>query len=94
MINDENKKLVLCKILREINDLHQGDSEVNILVRNKIVKAEIMSKKMGDKLSEYRKMIKGEQNFFEYMNKFEDNEDYEYDLKCRTDKNYKIGNAL
>lgn len=91
MINDANEKLVLCEILREINDLHQGDSEVDILVRNKIAKAEIMSKKIVSKLSEYRKLLKGEQNFFEYMDKFEDNYDYKEDLKLRTNKDYKIG---
>lgn len=91
MINDANSKLVICEILREINDLHQGDSAVDVEVRNKIAKAEIMAKKISNKLAEYRKIVKGEQGFFEYMNKFEDNEDFEDDLKRRTEEKYKIG---
>lgn len=45
----------LCEVLREINDLHQGDKKHDRKVRKKLVEAERMAKKMSYKLLEYNK---------------------------------------
>ena len=49
------KVRTLCEVLREINDLHQGDKKHDKKVRKKLVEAECMAKKMSYKLLEYNK---------------------------------------
>jgi len=72
----------LCEVLREINDLLQGNP-IHARVLPKLVEAESMGKRMARKLEEYNKKV-----FADWWAK---NPDYEKDLKGRTDANYISG---
>lgn len=74
------KKRTLCEVLREICDMHQGDSEHNRIVRQKLVEAETMGKRMSAKLIEYNKQV--------FSGWWLRNKDYEVDLKRRLEKKY------
>jgi hypothetical protein len=50
-----NTRLTICEVLRQINDLCQGDSPRDNLIRKKLATAEIMAKKMIHKLLQYNK---------------------------------------
>jgi hypothetical protein len=75
-----SKKITICEVLREINDLHQNDSEHDRTIRKKLMIAEEMAKKMSKKLFEYSKT----KNFAWWKN----NPDYEKNMKKRLAKNY------
>jgi hypothetical protein len=80
------KVRTICEVLREINDMHQTNSEHDIRVRNKLVEAENMAKRMDKKLLSYNK---------KYSQKWwAANPDYEKDLKKRMNKKYCIGGKL
>jgi len=80
-----SKHYTICEVLREINDLHQKQTEHDKIIRNKLALAEKMAKKMSYKLKEYNKNI--------YSDWWEKNRDYENDLNRRLSKNYCIGDA-
>lgn len=80
-----SKHYTICEVLREINDLHQEQTEHDKIIRNKLALAEKMAKKMSYKLKEYNKNI--------YNDWWEKNRDYENDLNRRLSKNYCIGDA-
>ena len=54
-MRQSNKKRSICEVLGEINDLHQGDTVLDILTRKKLAEAEQMAKKIVLKLIEYSK---------------------------------------
>lgn len=72
----------LCEVLREINDMHQSDSEHDKIVRKKLSEAEDMGKRMDKKLLQYNKDV--------YKDFWEANKDYEEDLQRRLDTKYII----
>jgi len=76
-------RYTLCEVLREINDLHQGDSETDKIIRNKLVLAERMAKKMSRKLLEYNKNA-----FKDWWDK---NPDHEEKILRRLNKSYLVG---
>jgi hypothetical protein len=80
-----SKHYTICEVLREINDLHQEQTEHDKIIRNKLALAEKMAKKMSYKLKEYNKNI--------YNDWWGKNRDYENDLNRRLSKNYCIGDA-
>ena len=71
----------ICEVLREINDLLQGCS-VHLAVLPKLAEAERMAKKMEHKLIEYNK-----NGFPEW---WEENKDYEIDLRERLKTSYLV----
>lgn len=73
----------LCEVLREINDLHQGDTEHDREVRRKLTEAEGMAKKMAFRLLDYNKDA-----FREW---WDDNPEYEKRLRKRLSKKYCTG---
>lgn len=95
MITNANTKKFICEILREINDLHQGKSKVDILIRDKVATAEVMAKKMTNKLKQYKKYCEENNIKIDGIETFninpEKNDDYEKDLEKRTNKKYKTG---
>jgi len=68
------EKRTLCEVLREINDLLQGNP-VHPKVLPKLIEAEKMAKKMAGKLVEYNKDI--------FSDWWQNNHDYAEDLKRR-----------
>ena len=76
-------KRTLCEVLREINDIHQGSTPVDIKTRGLLVEAEAMGKKMSFKLLEYNKDV--------YADWWKDNPDYEKKLRERMTKSYFVG---
>ena len=46
-------KMTVCEKLREINDLHQGSSKHDVVVRQLLFDAQVMAKKMSGKLLDY-----------------------------------------
>jgi len=78
-----NKQRTLCEVLREINDIHQGEGRHAMVVRTKLAEAEKMAKKMSKKLYEYNK---------EYdAGWWEENPRYEEALRARMNKRYCTG---
>jgi len=77
------RKRTLCEVLREINDLHQDQTEHSVAVRKLLCEAEGMSKRMSYKLKEYNKKWDKEW--------WEDNPDYERDLDRRLSERYCVG---
>lgn len=70
----------ICEVLREINDMHQGTSQLDITTRSKAYEAMQMAKRMDRKLKEYNK---------EYdAGWWEANKDYEADLERRLATDY------
>jgi hypothetical protein len=73
------EKRTICEVLREINDVLQGNP-IHSKILPKLIESEAMAKKMAGKLVEYNKEI-----FSDWWQK---NPDYEIDLKRRLDENY------
>ena len=80
-----NKLRTICEVLREINDLHQGDTAVDAETRGKLVEAEDMAKRMDTKLLKYAKRY--------HKTFFAEKPDYEPALKKRMEKSYLTGGA-
>ena len=76
------EKRTLCEVLREINDLLQGQS-VHRQILPKLIEAENMAKKMAGKLVEYNKEI--------FADWWQANPDYEKDVKRRLNEHYISG---
>ena len=70
-----------CEVLREINDLFQGDTDLDRIVRKKLAEAENKAKDMSIHLSKYEK---------NYYKKWERNVDANSDDAFRTRKEYKF----
>ena len=47
----------ICEVLREINDMHQIVCEHDAIIRDKLVEAESMAKRMSYKLLEYNENV-------------------------------------
>jgi hypothetical protein len=73
----------ICEVLREINDMHQGCSGHDKSTRKKLREAQLMAKKMSNKLLDYNKEI--------FSDWWEDNPDYEKDLRKRINSGYLQG---
>jgi hypothetical protein len=78
--NRVSKKRTICEVLREINDLHQTGSEDDEKVRELLREAQDMGKRMSRKLLHYNKEV--------FKDWWEENQDYEADLRRRMDENY------
>lgn len=78
-----SKHYTICEVLREINDLHQEDTEHDKMIRNKLSLAEKMAKRMSKKLLEYNKEV--------YKDWWERNPDYEEDINRRLSNTYCVG---
>ena len=76
-------KRTICEVLREINDIHQGSNEHDKTTRQLLLEAQILAKKMSNKLLDYNKEV-----FAEW---WEDNPDYEKDLRHRINSDYLQG---
>jgi len=70
----------ICEVLREINDMHQGDTQVDIDTRAKVRESVDMAKRMDRKLKEYNKEYDADW--------WEANKDYEADLERRLATDY------
>lgn len=75
----------ICEVLREINDLHQTNSERDKETRTKLIEAEKMAKRMAKKLLEYNS--KYHKDFWESTNGMK----YKNVLKKRLNKSYLVG---
>ena len=73
----------VCEVLREINDLHQENTEHDKIVRVKLCEAEDMAKRMSKKLVSYNKNV--------YRGWWEKNPNYVRAVKQRLDKKYCVG---
>ena len=77
------KLRTICEVLREINDMHQGDTDADKQTRSRLIEAEAMAKKMDKKLLKYAK---------HYHRKFfKENPEYEKRLEERLNKSYLTG---
>lgn len=83
MENMISKWRTVCEVLREINDLHQGDTRHDRAVRKKLVEAEAMAKRMSRKLLEYNEEV--------YKDWWERNPNYKAKLLRRMNKSYLVG---
>ncbi len=81
-MRNASKHRTICEVLREINDLHQGANEHDVMVRMKLAEAQAMAKRMSRKLLEYNKEV--------YRDWWEKNKDFEADLDRRLSKNYLV----
>lgn len=79
------KLRTICEVLREINDLHQTESEHDCIIRTKLVEAESMAKRMDKKLLKYNK--KYHKKFWETN----DGKEYETLLNKRLNDSYLVG---
>ena len=86
-MNRSNQKRSICEVLRDINDLHQGDTDTDKNTRILLMEAEVMAKKIVNKLIDYSK-IANKSAWIEWEN---DNPNYEEDLRRRTNKSYLVG---
>ena len=78
-LRGSNDERTLCEVLREINDIMQGENKhPEVLI--KLKEAESMAKKMAYKLLDYNKDV-----FREWWKK---NPDYEKTLKLRMTEKY------
>ena len=55
MNNPISKFRTICEVLREMNDICQGTSKNDLMLREKIAEAEKMGKSMSNKLIWYNK---------------------------------------
>jgi hypothetical protein len=55
-LRDSGKSRYICEVLREINDLVQGDNVKEEKIRNLVAEAFDMSKRIINKLLEYNKI--------------------------------------
>lgn len=76
------EKRTICEVLREINDMLQGNP-IHPKVLPKLIEAEKMAKKMAGKLVEYNKEI--------FATWWEANPEYEADLQRRLNESYISG---
>ena len=76
------EKRTICEVLREINDLLQGNP-IHPKVLPKLIESEGMAKKMSRKLVEYNKEI--------FATWWEANPDYAADLERRHNESYISG---
>lgn len=76
----------ICEVLRDINDLVQSDQEPDNTIRELLLEAEVMGKKITRKLYEYSK--KWNKDFYD------SNPDFEEKLKLRLNKSYLTGRSI
>ena len=89
-MNTAFKYRTICEIIREVNDLHQGERYIDIATRRRLVKIQKMAKAMAGKLEYYKRKL-DQETPEDYFEKFGKNEDYEQDINRRQDHGYKIG---
>jgi hypothetical protein len=77
----------VCEVIREINDLNQGDSDREKLTREKLAEAEKMTKRMAQGLAKYKTALNLDRS--DDFSGIAENIDYADDKKRRSDKNYK-----
>lgn len=82
-MRDASNSRTICEVLREINDLCQGNNSHDKLIRKKLSEAETMAKKMSYKLLEYNQEV--------FKDWWAENPDKEKDLKIRMSKHYLTG---
>ena len=58
MMTSANQKRSICEVIREINDINQGDSAKAKVIRMKCAEAERMAKRMFEKMLEMGKKLK------------------------------------
>jgi hypothetical protein len=73
----------ICEVLREINDLHQSNSEHDKNVRQKLLEAQLMAKRMSNKLLDYKNEV--------FEGWWGDNPNYKDDLRKRINSGYLEG---
>lgn len=73
----------ICEVLREINDLVQRDGEPDATIREKLLEAEDMAKRMSRKLVEYNKQV--------YAGWWAKNPDKARDIERRLNESYLVG---
>jgi len=73
----------VCEVLRDINDLHQEQTEHDKKVRVMLMDAEDMCKRMSEQLYKYNKKI--------FAGWWKRNPDFEKKLKNRLSERYCIG---
>jgi hypothetical protein len=78
-LKSASKLRTLCEVVREINDILQGD-KIHEKILPKLIEVEYMAKKMEKKLLEYNK------NGFPDW--WAENSDYEKDLERRLNESY------
>ena len=70
----------ICEVLRDINDQHQEKTDHDQRVRDLLLVAERMAKRMANKLLEYNKEV--------FKDWWEKNPDHEKKLRARMSKSY------
>lgn len=75
-----SSQMTPCEYIRMANDLVQGDSLTDKLIREYLAKAELLAKEMSKELHNYDRR---------YWHRFPQNKDYESDLEFRKSKAYK-----
>lgn len=77
-----SKRLTVCEVVRQLNDIHQSDSDHDKTVREKLAEIECMSKRMVQKLMEYK-----EKKSVLFP---DSNTEYSEKVKLRKSKKYKV----
>jgi hypothetical protein len=80
-----SNRITICEVLREINDIHQSDSDIDIITRKKLAIAERMAKKICMRLLIHKK----EDGSPEWIEWLETNPDKESDILGRLMGDYK-----
>ena len=80
-LNNAAPQRGVCEVIREINDLFQGDTELDKLIRLRCAEAERMAKEMSIELC---KTVK------EYYKRWPENKDYTKDMANRKKAGYKF----
>ena len=84
-MNSSNPKRSICEVIREINDLNQGDSAKAKVIRKRCAEAEGMAKRMFEKMLEMGKKLK----IKVWIEWEELNPDWREDKERRESKGYK-----
>ena len=87
MMNSANQKRSICEVLRECNDLCQGDSINDELLRIKLAEAERMAKRMFERMVEMGTQL-GIKAWIEWE---QNNPDWNEDKERRESRGYKCG---
>lgn len=82
-IRGSSKSRTLCEVLREINDIHQSQTDKDKKTRKLLAEAEQMGKRMSAKLKDYNKEV--------FKDWWQKNKDYEKDFEKRMKENYCTG---
>lgn len=80
-MNNANVLLSPCELLRQLNDLFQGDTAFDKQMRDKLAQIEVMTKELSIRLDKHEP---------HFQHSWKNNPTYQEDYKRRKDVNYKF----